>query len=155
MPSGRQGICFTHLVLQLVVMRFLLQIFPMTGGNFAHTFQNKPRFRNFFHVAFVSARYAHLLKEDCFRDILVRPTRTERVASGDGSVVEQVGAVVAVETAKFLVNLNKDLKQEFVNKIDEYCQGSGLTRMVQPPVFRRRRDEQDTEDDVVFYTTKA
>lgn len=115
-----------------------------------------------FHSIFVSARHAQILNEECFRDIL---------CTSDGPVV------VAVETAKFLANLNKDVKVDFCNKIDEYCTARGLTHMPgktfspftqrcschlcsftyvsemsEPPVPRRHRDEQDTEDDVIFYT---
>lgn len=82
-------------------------------GSFNHTF-SRQKYHGMFHSVFVSARHAQVLNEECFRDIL---------CTSEGS------AVVAVETAKFLANLNKDVKQDFCNKIDEYCTAKGLTRM--------------------------
>jgi hypothetical protein len=57
-----------------------------------------------------------------------------------------------VETAKFLVSLSSDVKRDFTAKIDEFASQKQHFHKIHP-VLRRRRDEQDPDDDVFFYST--
>ena len=78
--------------------------------------------------------------------------------------------VLAVESLKFLIPVNAEVKSEYHRRIVEYTKamafeafsGEGLSLFsvrrssnaiepVEPPVSLRRRDEQDKEDDVWFF----
>lgn len=102
----------------------------------------KQKYQGFFHGVFVSARYAQLVNYKVLSDILV-PSSTSGIAP-----------VVAVETAKFLVSLSSDVKRDFTGKIDEFASQKQHFHKIHP-VLRRRRDEQDPDDDVFFYSTSG
>lgn len=108
-------------------------VLPMVGQPSAVL--TKPRWQGFFDTVFVSARAASCLEHEWFAQVLRE----------DGL------GLVAVETAKFLVPLTRDQKTEFAAKEETFAAKHNWTRMVAPPVPRRRRDEQDLEDDVVFF----
>lgn len=99
---------------------------------------NRQKYRGLFHGVFISARYAQLMSYPVLSDILAP-------AASSG-----ISPVVAVETAKFLVPLTTDVKREFSNKIDEFAEQRQRLEKVRP-VFRRRRDENDADDDVLFF----
>lgn len=102
----------------------------------------KQKYQGFFHGVFVSARYAQLVNYKVLSDILA-PTADSGIAP-----------VVAVETAKFLVSLGSDVKRDFTAKIDEFASQKQHFQKIHP-VLRRRRDEQDPDDDVFFYSTSG
>jgi len=112
-------------------------VLPMVGQPSAVL--TKPRWQGFFDTVFVSARAASCLEHEWFAQVLRE----------DGL------GLVAVETAKFLVPLTKDQKTEFAAKEETFAAKHNWTRMAAPPVPRRRRDEQDLEDDVVFFRVPA
>ena len=62
------------------------------------------------------------------------------------------GAVVSVESSKFIVALGKKAKEEYNSKIVEYATSHQWTK-VEPRTPRRRRDEKDPTDDVFFFRT--
>lgn len=108
-------------------------VLPMVGQPSAVL--TKPRWQGFFDAVFVSARSGGCLEHDWFAQVL----------RDDGL------GLVAVETAKFLVPLTMDQKTEFVAKEEAFAAKHNWTRMGAPPVPRRRRDEKDLEDDVIFF----
>jgi hypothetical protein len=71
----------------------------------------RSKFKGLFDFVFVSSRFAQIIGEDFFRDILLPDKRS----------------VVVVETAKFLVPIHQDLKSEFNKKVVELAQTSKLT----------------------------
>jgi hypothetical protein len=83
---------------------------------------------------FVSSRAAQVLAEINFKS-LCRDQHT----------------LVAVETAKHLVPLKADVQAALIAKEEELAVQLGFQR-VTAPVPRRRRDEADQEDDVIFFT---
>ena len=109
-----------------------VKVFPMVGN--PSSVLDKPRFHGLFDAVFVSARAASCTEHDWFAQ-LVKP--------GTG--------LVAVESSKFLVPLSREQKAEFVRKEEGFAAKHGWTRITPPPVFRRRRDEADNEDDVLFF----
>lgn len=111
-----------------------VKVFPLTGS-FSQALA-KQKYRHFFHGAFVSSRFAQVVDDALLQEIL----------SVDG-----INPVVAVETAKFLVSIKTDVKRDFVAKIEEYAGKKNWRKLPEPPVYRRHRDEDDKEDDVVFF----
>ncbi|KAJ1431636.1 hypothetical protein B484DRAFT_395391 [Ochromonadaceae sp. CCMP2298] len=108
-----------------------VKIYPMTGT--LSGLLGKSKFRDTFYGVFVSSRSAQILQDKEFASVC------------------RSGAVVAVETAKFLVPLGRDVKAAMTLKEQELAAELGF-RCIPPPVPRRRRDEKDFEDDVVFFT---
>jgi len=98
---------------------------------------DKAQFEHFFDVAFVSARAAACIQQPWFARLL-KP-------NGNG--------ILAVESSKFIVPLNKKQKDEFDAKLDEFAISQQLQKLVPPPISRRRRDENDTSDDCFFYSS--
>lgn len=113
------------------------QIFPLTGSS-THLL-SKPKFQGLFDAVFISARYAQYMEDDFLSNVLNKQ--------------ENKKALIAVETAKFLVTLSGDVKKAFSEKLDEFSEKKSWRKLTEAPVFRRRRDERDLEDDVHFYTT--
>jgi len=99
---------------------------------------DKPKWAGHFDLVFVSARAASCVEPDWFAR-LVKP------ATG----------VLAVESGKFIVPLSKEQRAEFTSKENGYATAHGFRRMDKAPVSRRRRDENDTEDDVLFFRAPA
>ena len=62
---------------------------------------------------FVSSRFAQVLSEEYFPELLV----------SDGS------SFVAIESAKFVVPLSQDVKSEFLKKEEEFAAKANLRRM--------------------------
>jgi hypothetical protein len=58
-------------------------------------------------------------------------------------------AVVALETAKHMVPLRSASRAEFQTKLEQLAANQGWTAV--QPVFRRRRDENDLMDDILFF----
>jgi dynein assembly factor 3, axonemal len=134
-----------------------IRIFPMTG-TFQQHFQNRQKFHKKFHSIFISSRYAQLLNEPSLADLLTSPDSC---------------GFVAVESGKFVIPISGRVKLDYEKHCDDYATALGLERMtgknmfvykntyifcpllspflLVAPVFRRRRDEVDTEDDVLFY----
>jgi Domain of unknown function (DUF4471) len=114
-----------------------IKIYPLVGPMTGVI--DKPRYQELFDGAFVSSRFAQCIEQPYFKSLL-KPDK----------------AMIAVETAKFLVPLSKQVQEEFNKKIDEYAQKQQWKKATDkgrcPPVPRRRRDEKDLEDDVFFYT---
>lgn len=109
-----------------------VKVFPMKGS--ARDVLNKPKYSNFFDAVFVSSRAAQVINEDFF-----------------GGILKDEGGVVAVETAKFFTQMpKKEQKEEFVAKVESYASKHNLKKL-SPPVFRRARDENDLELDVIFF----
>eukprot|EP01034_Spumella_vulgaris_P021650 gene21650-27690_t len=109
-----------------------VKIFPMSGTTAGAL--DKPKFKAFFDCVFVSSRAAQMLSEGYV-----------------GSLLKQSGsAYAAVETGKFIVPLSQALKEELLKKEVELAEGLGWKK-IPAPVRRRRRDELDKEDDVVFF----
>jgi hypothetical protein len=73
---------------------------------------SKPKLANMFDAVFVSTRTAHCLDQPYFTPLL------------------KDGAVVAVESSKFVVPLPRKAKAEFNTKVVDYAKSHGLTRMV-------------------------
>lgn len=109
-----------------------VKVFPIVGN--PSSVLDKPRFHGLFDAVFVSARAASCTEHDWFAQ-LVKPDT----------------GLVAVESSKFLVPLSREQKTEFVGKEEAFAAKHGWARLAPPPVFRRRRDEVDTEDDVLFF----
>ena len=110
-----------------------VKIIPLLGP--PSTVLDKPKFLQTFDCAFVSARFAQCIELPYF-----------------AACLKDHQAVVAVETAKFLVPLAPKVQVEFSKKEEEYAHQHGWNKIQPPPVFRRHRDENDKEDDVMFYT---
>jgi len=110
-----------------------VKIIPLAGPPSAVL--DKPKLQGTFDAAFVSARFAQCIEQPYFTAVL-RPHQ----------------AVLAVETAKFLVPLAPKVQAEFNKKESEYASTNGWKAVATPLVPRRRRDERDPEDDVAFFT---
>ena len=110
-----------------------VKIIPLLGP--PSSVLDKPKFLQTFDCAFVSARFAQCIELPYFPACL-----------------KDHQAVVAIETAKFLVPLAPKVQVEFSKKEEEYANQQGWNKIKPPPVFRRHRDENDHEDDVMFYT---
>eukprot|EP01041_Mallomonas_annulata_P012230 gene12230-25681_t len=106
-----------------------VKIFPILGTASSIKCSSKMP-PGFFDAIFVSTRAAHWL-DSAAPDDLLRP-----------------GGLVAVETSKFLVPLTRTQKSEFNLKLNEYCDKRGW-QSIPAPVYRRRRDEKDTVDDIL------
>jgi dynein assembly factor 3 len=130
-----------------------IKVLPMVGtpDSILYKHLESGKYRHHFDAAFVSCRAAGCLDQADFASCL-KP---------DGK------ALLAVETAKFMVALNRAQKQEFDDKVLEMVIGQGkFTRAKgakgeRSPntgggvVPRRRRDEKDSKDDVVFFVSSA
>jgi hypothetical protein len=115
-----------------------IKIFPLLGDA---SQLDKPKYANLFDGIFVSARSAQCIQASSFSKLLKSP---------DG---DRGGGLIAIETAKFLVPLSKKLQSDFKEKEEEYAASHGWKK-IPPPVTRRRRDELDLEDDVLFYVNQ-
>ena len=114
-----------------------IKIFPILGGI---TSIAKPKFEGFFDGIFVSARSAQCIQQDSFKKLLKKSNNSSSCGGG----------LIAVETAKFFVPLSKKMQKDFTDKEEEYAAAHGWVKIA-PPVSRRRRDEMDLEDDVMFF----
>jgi Domain of unknown function (DUF4471) len=115
-----------------------IKIFPLLGDA---SQLDKPKYAKLFDGIFVSARSAQCIQASSFSKLLKSP---------DG---DRGGGLIAIETAKFLVPLSKKLQSDFKEKEEEYAASHGWKK-IPPPVTRRRRDELDLEDDVLFYVNQ-
>eukprot|EP00598_Pedospumella_elongata_P001843 CAMPEP_0184974752 /NCGR_PEP_ID=MMETSP1098-20130426/6140_1 /TAXON_ID=89044 /ORGANISM="Spumella elongata, Strain CCAP 955/1" /LENGTH=593 /DNA_ID=CAMNT_0027497375 /DNA_START=40 /DNA_END=1821 /DNA_ORIENTATION=- len=120
-----------------------IKIYPMTGT--LTTLLAKSKVRGTVDGIFVSSRAAQVLGEDNFTQLF---RATEDGTAKPGKVL------VAVETAKHLVPLKKDVQVALCAKEEELAGKIGLKR-ISAPVPRRRRDELDLEDDVIFFTSSS
>lgn len=114
-----------------------VKVFPLSGP--LSGLLDKPRYQSFFDVIFVSSRGAQLLSES-FVGGLLKPAKS----AGRGPYA-------AVETGKFVVPLNQQLIEELTKKEVELATALHWTQTKTPLVPRRRRDELDLEDDVIFF----
>jgi Domain of unknown function (DUF4471) len=115
-----------------------IKIFPLLGDA---SLLDKPKYTNLFDGIFVSARSAQCIQTPSFSKLLKAPSE------GSG------GGLIAIETAKFLVPLSKKMQADFRDKEEEYAASHGWKK-IPPPVYRRRRDELDLEDDVIFFVNQ-
>ena len=103
---------------------------------------NKPKYTdaesaNKFDLIFVSNRLGKCLDQPYFKQLL-RPH-----------------GVLAVETGKYLVALDRKTKKALREKEEQLClEVMGLHPLKPPPVRRRNRDETDSDHDVLFYSNK-
>ena len=109
------------------------KIFPLIGEP-TTVLGRSDKYKNFFDGMFISLRQAHFMQSEV-ADSILKP-----------------GALVGVETGKFMVHYTKKEKGELMNKVQELAMGREWKMLEEMPVFRRRRDEQDTLVDVMFYT---
>lgn len=121
-----------------------IKIFPMTGGS---SQLDKAMFTNMFDGIFISARSVQYLEKSCFQKILKGSIKEKDDIEGGTSLK----GLIAIETAKFIVPLSKKEQGEFNRKEEDFAASRGWKK-IPPPVPRRRRDELDLEDDVVFFT---
>ena len=121
-----------------------IKIFPMTGGS---SQLDKAMFTNMFDGIFISARSVQYLDKSCFQKILKGSIKEKDDIEGGTNLK----GLIAIETAKFIVPLSKKQQEEFNRKEEEFAVSHGWNK-IPPPVPRRRRDEFDLEDDVVFFT---
>ena len=112
-----------------------VKVFPMMGN--PSSALDKTRFHRLFDAVFVSARAASCVEQDWFAKMLKEGT-----------------GVVGIESSKFLVPLSHEQKADFALKEGAFAAKHGWTRLTPPPVFRRRRDENDDADDVLFYRAR-
>lgn len=64
------------------------------------------------------------------------------------------GALLGVETGKFLVSCTRKEKEQLLVKLQDITSGQRFELLEEMPVPRRRRDENDKEVDVIFYRKK-
>lgn len=76
------------------------------------TLLSKSKWKGMFDLVFVGSRFAQILGEDYFADLLVE---------GSG--------IAAVESAKFLVPLSQEVKNEFLKKEEEFAAKANLKKM--------------------------
>jgi hypothetical protein len=69
------------------------------------------KYKNLFHGVFISSRFSAILKEETFKDILV---------SSPPAKEDDYPNIVAVETLKYLIPINNDIRQEYNKRIQEY-----------------------------------
>ena len=128
------------------VINFILQgvkVFPVLGTAKDAFEKGNKSFEKFFDVAFVSNRSAQMISDPFFSKIM---------KSSEISELESSKGLVAVETSKFIVPVTKQVQSDFTKKIEDY----GITNKwikIAPKFPRRRRDEEDKEDDVIFFRT--
>lgn len=101
---------------------------------------SKSKYSHQFDACFVSSRYAQIVKEpwfaDLFSDQLAKP-------------------LIVVESAKFLVGLNKDTQQEFNKQVHQLIDKERFVSIQEKtPISLRYRDERDKDDQLLFYTRK-
>ena len=125
------------------------------------TVLGKGKFHQLFDAAFVSVRAAQSIDSESFNSTLKK------------------GATVGVENAKFMIPLSKSEREIVNSKIDELAAKHNWRKMagqeksivfffallysncalfhciVDAPVYRRRRDERDLQDDVFFFIKPA
>ena len=66
--------------------------------------------------------------------------------------IMKTGSLVSVETAKHMVNLSQVQRTSFSDKILEMVMERGFERVTDRVVVpRRRRDDEDKVDDVLFF----
>jgi hypothetical protein len=87
----------------------ILKIYPLCGNPTDEL--NKAKFRNFFHGIFLSSRSASFARDPVASNIL------------------REGGTVAIESAKFLVPLSKDQREEFSLREREFAISSGWTSL--------------------------
>ena len=140
-----------------------IKVFPLLGST---SILDKQKYHNLFDGVFVSARSAQCVEMTYFKKLLKMNSKQKNNSNDKdkdkSSIAEtgltptqhvnenQLGSVIAIETAKFLVPLSKKQQKEFNLKEEEYASINGWTK-IPSPVPRRRRDELDLEEDVVFY----
>ena len=108
------------------------KIFPLIGDPVT-VLGRSEKYKNFFDGMFISLRQAHFMQSEV-ADTILKP-----------------GALIGVETGKFMVHYTKKEKEEVTNKLQDLATGRGWKMLEEMPVFRRRRDEHDTLVDVMFY----
>mmetsp|Transcript_24464 Transcript_24464/g.35966 ORF Transcript_24464/g.35966 Transcript_24464/m.35966 type:complete len:536 (-) Transcript_24464:109-1716(-) len=109
-----------------------VKVFPLLSSNPAELLK-KAKFTNLFDGMFVSSRAAQFLQ------------------TPQANTVLRDGAVVGIETGKYVVPLLRDQKKEFNLKEKEFAEAQGWSHLVESPVKRRRREEASEQDDVIFY----
>ena len=135
-----------------------IKIFPLLGSP---SILDKVKYENMFDGIFVSARSAQCIEKEYFKKLLRTKSKSRNTSSEYNCIdsalpicqqlkENQLGSIIAIETAKFLVPLSKKQQKEFNIKEEEYASMNKWTK-INPPVSRRRRDELDLEDDVIFY----
>jgi dynein assembly factor 3 len=115
-----------------------IKILPMFGS--PNDILNKSKYKNMFDGIYVSSRIGQCMEQDYFKDLLKND--------------EKNPVVVAIETAKYIVTLNKDTKKAFQEKEIEYITRHGLKPLApELTLLRRKRNPtDDKDDDVIFYT---
>ena len=108
------------------------KIFPLIGDPVT-VLGRSEKYKNFFDGMFISLRQAHFMQSEV-ADTILKP-----------------GALIGVETGKFMVHYTKKEKEEVTNKLQDLATCRGWKMLEEMPVFRRRRDEHDTLVDVMFY----
>ena len=136
-----------------------IKIFPLLGSP---SVLDKAKYENLFDGIFVSARSAQFTQMDYIKKLVKKKSKSKNISTEDNCVnsgglpvfeqqnENQFGSTIAIETAKFFVPLSKKQQKEFNVKEEEYASSNGWSK-ISPPVTRRRRDELDLEDDVIFY----
>ena len=121
-----------------------IQILPLCNSNAqVEDLLNKPKYTDAnssvkFDLIFVSNRMGKCIDKSYFKNLL-RPH----------------GGLLAVETGKYLVALDRKTKKALHEKEEEMCvETLGLRRLDPPPVRRRYRDDNETDHDVLFYSNK-
>lgn len=82
-------------------------------GNCSNILQ-KSRYQGLFNGIFVSSRYAQIIGEPYFPGLLNKTAGR---------------SFVAAETAKYVVPLNQDTKQEFEKRLEEFGRGFGYEKL--------------------------
>jgi hypothetical protein len=72
------------------------------------------KYNNLFHGVYVSSRFSAILKEETFKDILVSSSPSSPTNE------DEYPNIVAVETLKYLIPINNDIRQEYNKRIQEY-----------------------------------
>jgi dynein assembly factor 3 len=111
-----------------------IKIFPMCGDPLS--ILDKSKYVGAFDAAFLSVRVGQLASSPLMNKVL-RGT-----------------ACVAIESAKFLSHLPKQQREEYLGKVGELAAGQQWAAMA-PPMQRRKRDERDATEDVLFFSRKS
>ncbi len=115
-----------------------VKVLPMFGS--PNDILNKSKFKHMFDAIYVSSRIGQCMEQDYFIDLL----RND----------EKKPIVIAIETAKYIVTLNKETKKAFQEKEIEYITRHGLKPLAPELslVRRKRNPTEDKDDDVLFYS---
>ena len=109
-----------------------IKVIPLLGT--PSEILDKSKFDDFFDATFVSARATQCIETNYFK-----------------TMMKTKNGIIAIETAKFLIPLTKKVQIEYNKKIEEYASKQEWIEVKPSPVPRRRRDENDNEDDVIFF----